>query len=223
MPAIRKALSVVLSLFASFVLGHTLAAAAEFSADLVISSAAGQPKPASGELYVKNGKVRIQTTEFRNGRFLVNVDAASAIFILPEQRIFMDARQSSPLTQILIPVDPNDPCGAWTKMARVAGVTDQGKPWRCQRRGAAVVGKRSTIEYLVTSPQGKTGFGWIDPQLGFPIKFLFEDSTNVELVNIREGSQPAELFELPANIRKFDPRQLIERIKQSDVWVKPAK
>jgi hypothetical protein len=198
MRGIRKALCVVPSLIASFALGHTLAAAAEFSANLVISNAPGQPKPASGELYVKNGKVRIETTEFRNGRFLVDVDAASAIFILPAQRIFMDARQSSLLTQILIPVDPNDPCGAWTKIAKVAGVTAQGKPWRCQRQGAAAVGKRSTIEYLVTSPQGKTGFGWIDPQLSFPIKFLLEDSTNIRpvaKVALTAGSRPRRMLE----------------------------
>jgi len=37
--------------------------------------------------------------------------------------------------------------------------------------------------------------------------------------NVRDGPQPAQLFELPSDFRKFDPQTLIQRIKQSDVWV----
>jgi len=39
-----------------------------------------------------------------------------------------------------------------------------------------------------------------------------------DLVEQRKGCA-AELFEMPAGLRKFDPRALIEQIKQSDVWV----
>jgi hypothetical protein len=223
MPPNKKTLSLVLSLIAGVMLGRAVAAAAEFSADLVISSARGQTKPASGRLYADDRKVRIETTDFKNGYFLVNVDADSAVFIRPAQHLFMDARQSSPLTQILVPVDRNDPCRAWAQVAKIAGVTDQSGPRQCQRLGTTAVGKRSTIEYLVTSRDGKSDYGWIDPQLSFPLKFLFHDGTAVELVNIREGHQPPELFKLPANLQKFDPHQLIERTKQSDVWVEPPK
>jgi hypothetical protein len=38
---------------------------------------------------------------------------------------------------------------------------------------------------------------------------------------VQERPQPTALFEMPANFRKFDPHWLIERIKQSDVWVEP--
>jgi hypothetical protein len=75
----------------------------------------------------------------------------------------------------------------------------------------------------VTSPQGQADNGWIDPQPKFPVMFRFQDGTRVELDNIRKGPQPAELFEVPSDLRKFDPRQLIEHIKQSDVWVDPPK
>jgi hypothetical protein len=53
--------------------------------------------------------------------------------------------------------------------------------------------------------------------------FQYEDGTKIELDSVREASQPAGLFEIPADFRKFDPQQLIERIKQSDVWVEPPK
>ena len=37
--------------------------------------------------------------------------------------------------------------------------------------------------------------------------------------HIRDEPQPAQTFEIPAGMRKFDPEALIQRIKQSDVWV----
>ena len=36
---------------------------------------------------------------------------------------------------------------------------------------------------------------------------------------VRLEPQPAQLFEIPPGFRKFDPQLVIERIKQSDVWV----
>ena len=47
------------------------------------------------------------------------------------------------------------------------------------------------------------------------------DGTAVDLKNIQEQPQPASLFEIPPGYRKFDPKALLERIKQSDVWVDP--
>ena len=41
--------------------------------------------------------------------------------------------------------------------------------------------------------------------------------------NIRDEPLSAQLFELATGLRKFDPRLLIERIKQSDVWVEEPK
>ena len=34
-----------------------------------------------------------------------------------------------------------------------------------------------------------------------------------------DEAPPASLFELPPDLRKFNPEALIERIKHSDVWV----
>jgi hypothetical protein len=58
-------------------------------------------------------------------------------------------------------------------------------------------------------------------ELKFPIRFQSEDGSAITLENIRQGEQPATLFEISADYRKFDPLGLIERIKQSDVWVDP--
>jgi hypothetical protein len=57
--------------------------------------------------------------------------------------------------------------------------------------------------------------------LEFPIKLRAADRTTITLEHIRIGAQPADLFSVPAGYRKWDPRELIERIKQSDVWAAP--
>jgi hypothetical protein len=199
------------------------AAAQQFSADFVATDVAGRPTGTTGKLYVANGAVRIETSDLPGSLFLVSGTAGTAYLVRPAQRIFMDAKQSSRLTQILVPVDPNDPCKQWQAMAMVAGGAEQAGQWYCYRLGPDSVAGRNVIKYQATSPQGRADYGWIDPQLKFPVTFQYEDGTKIELGNIREASQPARLFEIPADYRKFDPQQLIERIKQSDVWVEPPK
>jgi hypothetical protein len=133
----------------------------------------------------------------------------------------MDAAQSSLLTQLLVPVDPNDPCRQWQAMAAISGAAANGGQWRCEWLGAAKIDGRDTVRYRATSPQNQSSESWIDRRLGFPIRLKLADGTRIDLANIRQGPQAADLFEIPADYRKFDPRQLIERIKQSDVWVDP--
>jgi hypothetical protein len=142
---------------------------------------------------------------------------------MPASRGFMNAKQSSRLTQILVPVDLDDPCRAWEKMAQIAGVADQGGQWRCERLGTEAVGGRAIIRYLTTSPSGETDSAWINRGLRFPVKFKFADGSGIALNDIRPGPQPTVLFAIPSDYRKFDPQRLIKRIKQSDVCVDPPK
>jgi hypothetical protein len=153
----------------------------------------------------------------------VNSNAGSAYLVRPAQQIFMDAKQSSRLTQIFVPVKPDNPCEQWRAMAIIAGSTVQDGKWYCQRLGPDIVAGRQVVKYRVTSSQGPADYGWIDPRLRFPIMFQYQDSTKVQIVNIREEPQRAELFRFPSNFDKFDPLQLIERIKHSDVWMGPPR
>ena len=83
---------------------------------------------------------------------------------------------------------------------------------------AGKIGDRATIGYRAHAP-GQDLVGWIDTDLKFPLKIQAEKITTVVVANVHESPQPESLFEIPSNFRKFDPRDLIERIKQSDVWV----
>jgi hypothetical protein len=73
------------------------------------------------------------------------------------------------------------------------------------------------------SPREKANTQWIDPVLEFLVRSQTDNGIVIDLKNIREGPQPASLFEIPASYSKFDPRRLIEIIKRSDVWVEPNK
>ena len=131
----------------------------------------------------------------------------------------MDARQSSRLTQLFVPLDLGEPCLQWQAMAKLAGAAEGNEPWRCARVGEESVGGRDVVVYRATSSPGREFVGWIDPKLKFPLRIRLEDGTSISVENIREGPQPAGLFAIPSNFGKFDPQALLKRIKQSDVWV----
>jgi hypothetical protein len=196
----------------------------EFSADIVSRDATGAATDGGGRMFVSNGKVRIEPTNTPAGFFLIDGAAATSLFVRPAQQVFMDARQSSRLTQIFLPVDPNVPCSQWQAAARNAGVPNAGGDWHCERIDTAPVdGHDITIQYAVVSPNRESTQRWIDTALDFPVKLRQSDGATLALEHIRVEPQPASLFTVPASYRKSDPQALIDRIKQSDVWVEPAK
>jgi hypothetical protein len=203
--------------------GVVTAQAQQFSADLVHRDTGGAAAVKTGKLNVSNGRVRMETPDLPTGFFIVRGDANAAYFVRPAQRTFMDAKQSSQLTQVLVPVDSDNPCRQWQAMAKIAGAADQGEEWRCERVGHDAIDGRDTIMYRAISPRNRRYFGWIDPRFNFLVRLEAEDGTVIDLVNIEEAPQPESLFEVPAGYRKFDPQQLIDRLKQSDVWVEPVK
>jgi hypothetical protein len=57
--------------------------------------------------------------------------------------------------------------------------------------------------------------------LQFPVKVISADGSSLTLQHIQVAPQSAELFVVPRDYQAFDPRALVERIKQSDVWAAP--
>jgi hypothetical protein len=192
---------------------------AEFSADIVSRDPAGSPIGAGGRLYAANGKVRIETAAASAGFFLIDGATATALYVRPQQRVFMDARQSTRLTRIFLPVDASTPCVQWQAAAKSAGVASAPSEWRCERVDSA--SRDGVIEYTITTPDRETTQGWIATKLAFPVKWRASDNTTFTLEHVRVGPQPADLFAVPSDYRKLDPQALIERIKHSDVWAAP--
>jgi hypothetical protein len=204
------------------VLASAPARAQQFLADLAIARSEGGAVSPAGKLRVFNNKVRIETPDFADGFFLIDGAKPAAYFARPADRTFMDARQSSRLTRLFVRVDPADPCRQWQTMAELAGVAVQ-NPWRCERVGQETVAGRDAIAFRARLPDDREMVGWIDPDLQFPLRIRTEDGVTVTAENIRMEPQAASLFEIPSNFRKFDPQELIKRIKQSDVWVDEPK
>jgi hypothetical protein len=194
--------------------------AQQFSAELITSDAAGEVVGEAGRLYVADRVVRIETPDLPGSFLVVNSMLPAAYLVRPAQQVFMDAKQSSRLSRLFVPLDPANPCQQWQTMAEVAGITDSGQ-WRCDAQGREIVDGRSTLKYAVTSLRGRST-GWIDPQLGFPLKIETEQGDVLALRNIQEAPQPPDKFEIPGNYKKFEPRSVIEQMKRSDIWVGPA-
>jgi hypothetical protein len=193
------------------------AAGQQFSAELTRIEARDAAPGPHGRLHVSDDKVRIETAEVA-AAFVV-ADRDTAYLVKPQARIFMDARQSSLLAQIFVPLDPENPCARWQMAARISGAADNGGEWRCERTGSEAVEGRETVTWRAVSPLSRTFVVWIDRALRIPLRVETEQRARFELRDIREAPQPAELFAVPAGFQKFDPQKLIDRIKQSDVWV----
>jgi hypothetical protein len=196
--------------------GVAAAPAQEFSADIVMRH--DDASTPAGHLSVRDGRVRIETTELPDGFFLIDPAKPSAWFVRPARRVYMDARQSSRLTRLFVAVDPDAPCPQWQAMARVAGLGSEGE-WRCEPTGEDTIQGRSTVAFRVVPASGQGFAGWVDRAKKFPLRIKTADGALITLEHIRDEPQPASSFELPADARKFSPEALIERIKQSDVWV----
>jgi hypothetical protein len=199
-----------------FVSGHGAAHAQQFSADIV-REGGGATVPA-GRLRVLDGKIRIETPELADGFFLVDTTKPAAYFVRPGARVYMEARQSSRLTRLFVPVDPDEPCREWQAMAHLAGGPEQGD-WRCERTGEEAIDGRTTVVFHAVAGSGQAYVGWIDRERKFPLRVKTDDGMVMTVEHIKDEPQSASSFELPSNARKFKPEGLIERIKQSDVWV----
>jgi len=193
----------------------------EFSADIVRRDAGGAASGPVAKLHVSRQKTRIDSVDAPGGFFITDGDAGTAFFVRPAQHVYMDAKQSTPLTQIFVPVDPQDPCRQWETAARIAGAAIA-PDWQCTRTGTTMIENHPLFEYQVLSPGHTSSQRWIGSALGFPVRSQAADGSTLSLENIRIESQPLSLFSVPPDYRKLDPQALIERIKHSDVWADPG-
>jgi hypothetical protein len=193
-----------------------------FSADIVSLDGGGAPVGASAKLRAANRKTRIELPGAADGFFISDTDAGTALFVRSAQRIYLDARQSTPLTRIFVWVDPRDPCRQWQSAAETAGIVSTAE-WRCEPIERASVNQRQVIEYRVFMPDGQSSYGWVDSTIGFPVKWQAADGNRFVLESILLDAQPANMFSIPSDYRKLDPQALLERIKHSDVWVDSPK
>ena len=198
---------------------ETVTLAQTFAAHLESLAAGSQSTEPLGRVYVSDGKTRIETRQLPDGFFLIDSDKPAVWFLRPKHRVFMDARRSSSLTQIFVRVDPAQACRQWQVMEAIAGPPPGTAAWQCDLIGREVVDGRETVKYRTISSQNHRSYRWVDVQRHFPIRVENEDGAVLSVDLIVEGPQSPTLFAVPGGYGKFDPLELLERIKRSDVWV----
>jgi hypothetical protein len=198
--------------------GAAAAEEAQFCADIVFRDQSGMETQGRARLYAANGKIRIETTEAADGYFLTDSEASSAIFVRPSLRRVMDAKQSSRLTRIFVSAAPADACRRWQSAEVNAGVPAGAVQWHCEQLESRPTQDAGMIEYRVQSAGQLPSERWVARDLNVPVKIQSTDGATISLERIRLEAQPPELFIVPPDYRKLDPRAVIERIKHSDVW-----
>jgi hypothetical protein len=207
---------------AALILGcASIAHAQAFAGHLVVARTGGAPA-ALGRVFAAGEKTRIETRDLPDGFFVVDLDQHASWFVRPQLRVFMDAKRSSALTQLFARVEPNNACRRWRELETIAGPALQGgDDWQCELVGPDQVDGRAALKYRISAGPNRSTERWVDPVRRFPIKVAQEDGTVWMLQQVVDAPQPDTLFVVPDGYRKFDPMELIERIKQSDVWVEP--
>jgi len=197
----------------ALVLGASFAAAqAEFSAEIVNTTKAGNPVQA--KIYIAKDKMRFESAEREpgamTGAFIVNLATQTSTVLMNQQHMYMEmpaqaanVRNTYNLFHI---GDVGNACPDWLAQARNKGGT-------CHKVGSDTVNGRSAVKYEGTNAAGDSATVWIDPKLRFPLKWQDKNGSG-ELRNIQEGSQPASLFEIPAGYTKFDVGAMMKQRPQ---------
>jgi hypothetical protein len=168
-----------------------------FSADVQIK---GEKRgdSMSGKMYFGGQKWRMDmSAQGHNSSMIFDLPSKTAYMVMPEQKMYMEMRldqqmPGAPKTPEFEPIDPKNPC------AHDAEVT-------CTKVGTEVVNGRSTDKWVFTDRKGgERHTAWVDQKLGFPIRTVHSDGGSMELLNIKEGPQPASVFQVPAGFQKFD-------------------
>ena len=173
----------------------------DFSAKAV-NLQAGKDPTNQAKVYVTKDKMRIESSEPNGhaGAVIVNFSTQTSTILMPERKMYMQfAQNQGPAAQHMKGLfhigDANDACADWQRISAKPGS-------KCRKVGSDTVNGRSTVKYEGTSDNGTVGYFWIDSKLHFPIKWQ-EPDRGGELQDIKEGSQPASLFEIPSDYQKF--------------------
>ena len=195
----------------------TCAAAAgqsDFSADIANLSAS--TNAFHTQIFSTKGKLRFQQ-EVKAGRvdsiMIVNMAKRTSIVLVPQQKQYIESDKPQIPGQgvtFFQSKDVEDACAEWENLIRLQETVDEDQKaarktppikHKCQKIGHESVNGRDTVRYDDTTDKGDTSSLWLDVTLHFPVKWKNAVSTG-ELRNIKEESQPAELFAIPAGYTK---------------------
>jgi hypothetical protein len=174
----------------------------DFSADIVTHDP-GKAASTPAKMYVTKNKMRFeaQGQNGHNAAIILNFATQTSDVIMAERKMYMEmpAGQGpggAKTWAFFRPTDVENACGDWQKMVSKPG-------GECHKVGSETVNGRSTIKYEAKSASGDVSEVWLDEKIAFPIKWQGKNSGG-ELQNIKDGAQPASLFEVPSDYQKMD-------------------
>jgi hypothetical protein len=178
-----------------------LVAQEDFSANIV-DQRVGKETAGQVKIYVTKDKMRVDSAQpnGRSGAMILNLASQTNTILLPERKMYIesvsgqgpDAQRKWTFFRV---TDAENACADWQKIPAHQGGT-------CQKGGHETLNGRSTVKYTGTSKNGDSATVWVDTKLDFPIKWQ-DQGGGGELQDIKEGSQPASLFEIPADYEKM--------------------
>jgi len=173
----------------------------DFSGDIVTAKESGNQNRT--KIYVTKDKWRIEGLQEgrMGGAIITNLVTRTSDILMPERKMYMEFPQGQgPAGQRLMNFyharDIDNACSDWLKLPYNQGGT-------CHKVGPETVNGRSTVKYEGTNGKGESGAVWFDKKIAFPIKWEGQKGGSGELQNIKEGAQPASLFEIPSDYQKF--------------------
>lgn len=149
--------------------------------------------------YVEDRSIRmdmVQDGEEMAILILYEAEGSKVYMLMPSRKMYMqvpmDEEGNEALVALAIPIrSPLHPCN--------------GK-WTCQSLGRETVAGRTTEKYAMTDEEETTTV-WIDRELHFPVQVRDENDEGVysemKLLEVVPGPQPAHLFELPKDYQSF--------------------
>jgi hypothetical protein len=205
-----RALPLIVAALLQAAVAQTIPQLNPFSADIQVTSGhGGATHDVNGKMYVDPGHMRMDLNAGPRGgmAIITNFATRTTDMLMPEQHMYMESNADQAMARHpgLAPnikpfTDPSNPC------ANEAGTT-------CKNVGVEEVNGRSCDHWQMTDKNGKVTNTWIDRKLHFPIKSVSEDTT-YQLTNIKEGDQPASLFEIPSGYQKMDLGQMMQGMRQ---------
>ena len=187
----RKAISLVILLFSILFLTGA-AFALEFSADTVLTS---DGQKTYGKIYSKTDRFRMEITQPEHMTTITRMDKMIAWNIMHSQKMYMEMPfnpKSAPKTEIHGEIDRK----------QVGTETIDGHPAK---------------KYLITYKEGshtEKVYQWLATDINFPVKTADINNKWIqEYKNIKIGSQPNSLFELPEGYKKMHIPKMPDNMK----------
>jgi hypothetical protein len=166
------------------------AVAMEFSAD-TITTQKGEEK-ITGKLYYKPNRFRMEMKVHEDMIVITRMDKNVAWNIMPAMKMYMEMpfdMKNRPMVE--------DKFEGETERKLIGSETIDGHPAK---------------KYLITYKSGNRTdqvYQWIATDINFPLKTAATDGSWIqEFRNVRIGSQPNSLFEIPAGYQKMDIPQM---------------